>query len=78
MAACESEDYCDYMHRHLPQFRMVLPKGGPMPSGTTADDWELVRTRPAALLSVDGRRQVDQDGYAIIRVNVTIAELQSL
>ncbi|RJT26119.1 hypothetical protein D3227_37540 [Mesorhizobium waimense] len=73
-----AEHYCDYLYKHLPAFRLVIPKDGPMPPATTADDWQLVRNRSASQLSVDGRDQVDSEGYAIIRVNVTLGELLSL
>ena len=73
-----SQYYCDYMHKRLPDFRLVLPKDAAMPARCNAGDWELVRTRPAAHLSQSGRAQVDADGFAIIRVHVPLDEVTSL
>jgi hypothetical protein len=73
-----SEFYCDYMHKHFPDFRMVLPKDAPMPPGGIAEDWLLVRTRPGDHMSVDGRKWVDEDGYALMRVHVPLAEIRAL
>jgi hypothetical protein len=73
-----SQHYCDYMHKRLPDFRLVLPMDAAMPASGNVDDWELVRTRPAAHLSQSGRAQVDADGFAIIRVHVPFDEVKSL
>lgn len=73
-----SDFYCDYIFKARCEYRLVVGQDRAMPEGTVASDWELVRTRPAELLSEDGRKQVDDDGYALIRVNLTLDELSQL
>jgi hypothetical protein len=70
--------FCDYNHKRLGAYWLVVPDGVPMPEGIRAEDWELVRKRPADRLSNSGRKQVEDEGYAIIRVNVSLEELKSL
>lgn len=73
-----AESYSDYMHVRRPEYRMVIATGGPMPKGTRTEDWTLLKTRPADRLSEGGRRIVDEEGYAIIRVHVSLGELRTL
>ena len=73
-----AEYYCDYRNKRLPDYWLVVPDGASMPAGLREEDWELVRKRPSHGLSDGGRQQVDDEGYAILRFNVSLDELQAL
>ncbi|MBB3396165.1 hypothetical protein [Rhizobium sp. BK060] len=57
---------------------MVIEEGAKFPDGLHADDWQLVRTRDGRFMSDGGAKQVAQNGYAVIRVNVPLAEVLTL
>jgi hypothetical protein len=73
-----AQNYCDYRNKRSPDYWLVVPDGAPMSAGLREEDWELVRRRPADGLSDGGRQQVDDEGYAILRFNVTLEELKAL
>lgn len=73
-----AEYYRDYRNRRVPDYWLVVPDGTPMPLGLREEDWELVRKRPSNGLSAGGRRQVDDEGYAIVRFNIPLEELRRL
>ncbi|MCO5089774.1 hypothetical protein [Bosea sp. (in: a-proteobacteria)] len=73
-----AEFYCDYVHRRLPNYRMVMPKDVPIAAGGNIDDWDLLRVRAANQLNPTGRGYVDTAGYTIIRVHVPLEEIRKL
>ncbi|MEZ0212505.1 MAG: hypothetical protein ACAH27_06080 [Xanthobacteraceae bacterium] len=70
--------YCDYNHKRLENYWLVVPDVAPLPQDILIDDWQLVRKRAANRLSDGGRKQVDDDGYAILRFHVALEELKSI
>ncbi|MBB3396161.1 hypothetical protein [Rhizobium sp. BK060] len=73
-----AETYSDYVHIRHPDYRMVIATDAMMPDGLQRDDWRLLKVRPADRLSAGGRKIVDDEGYAIIRVHVSLNELRAL
>jgi hypothetical protein len=70
--------YCDYNHKRLDDYWLVVPDVAGMPEGIRLDDWQLVRKRPANRLSDSGRKHVDDNGYAILRFHVPLEELKAV
>lgn len=70
--------YCDYNHKQLPDYWLVMPDEALIPEGIRLEDWQLMRKRPGSRMSDGGRKQVDDEGYAILQFHLPLETLLSL
>ena len=47
----------------------------PFPSGASEDDWRLTRSREAGDVNAEVRDAVDQTGYSLFRIGLSLSEI---
>jgi hypothetical protein len=67
--------YSFFVHRRHPDYRLVTMDGQPFPSGTSAAEWRLTRTRDAGDVNAEVREAVARDGYSLFRIGLSLSDL---
>ena len=63
------------MHVRHPGYRLVTRADVPFPSETSEDEWTLTRSREAGDVNAEVREAVDQDGYSLLRIGLSLSEI---
>jgi hypothetical protein len=67
--------YKFHVHVRHPSYRLVTKAGVPLPSGTSEDEWRLTRSRQADDVNAEVREAVDQNGYSLFRIGLSLSEI---
>jgi hypothetical protein len=60
--------------RH-PGYRLVTKADAPFPSRTSEDQWRLTRSRQADEVNAEMREAVDQSGYSLFQIGLSLSEI---
>jgi hypothetical protein len=63
------------VHVRHPSYRLVTNADAPFPSGTSEHEWRLTRGRHADDVNAEVREAVDQNGYSLFRIGLSLPEL---
>ena len=67
--------YKFFVHVRHPDYRLVINADAPFPSGSSEDDWQLTRSREAGDVNAEVRDAVDQTGYSLFRIGLSLSEI---
>ena len=67
--------YKFFVHVRHPDYRLVIMADAPFPSGASEDDWQLTRSREAGDVNAEVRDAVDQTGYSLFRIELSLSEI---
>jgi hypothetical protein len=67
--------YKFFVHVRHPDYRLVINADAPFPSGASEDDWRLTRSREAGDVNAEVRDAVDQTGYSLFRIELSLSEI---
>jgi hypothetical protein len=62
------------VHVRHPGYRLVTRADAPFPSGTE-DEWRLTRGRHSDDVNAEVRDAVDQNGYSLFRIGLSLSEI---
>ena len=63
------------MHVRHPGYRPVTRADAPFPSGTSEDEWRLTRSRQTDDVNAEVREAVDQNGYSLFQIGLSLSEI---
>jgi len=67
--------YKFFAHVRHPSYRLVTRADVPFPSGTSEGEWRLTRSREAGDVNAEVREAVDQNGYSLFRIGLSLSEI---
>ena len=67
--------YNFFVHVRHPSYRLVTRADVPFPSDTSEDEWRLTRSREAGDVNAEVREAVDQNGYSLFRIGLSLSEI---
>ncbi|MBR1154623.1 hypothetical protein [Bradyrhizobium sp. JYMT SZCCT0428] len=67
--------YNFFVHVRHPSYRLVTKADVPFPSGTSEHEWKLTRSREAGDVNAEVREAVDQNGYSLFRIGLSLSEI---
>ncbi len=67
--------YRFHVHRAAPAWRLVFLSGAQMPPGYVEADWRFTRARSVEDTNPDVRRQCDQQGFSLFKLDGTFADV---
>jgi hypothetical protein len=67
--------YRFFVHVRHTSYRLVVKADAPFPDGTREDDWRLTRSRHADDVNAEVREAVDQQGYSLFRIGLSLSEI---
>jgi hypothetical protein len=63
------------VHVRHPGYRLVTKEDAPFPSGTLQDEWRLTRSRQADDVNAEVREAVDQNGYSLFQIGLSLSQI---
>jgi hypothetical protein len=67
--------YKFFVHLRHPGFRLVTRADAPFPPGTSESEWRLTRSRRDDDVNPDVREAVDQHGYSLFRIGLSLSDI---
>jgi hypothetical protein len=67
--------YKFFAHVRHPSYRLVTDADAPFPNGASQDEWRLTRTRETGDVNAEVRETVDQHGYSLFRIGLSLSEI---
>jgi hypothetical protein len=67
--------YDFFVHVRHPSYRLVTRADVPFPSSTSEGEWRLTRSREAGDVNAEVREAVDQNGYSLFRIGLSLSEI---
>ena len=67
--------YNFFVHVRHPSYRLVTRADVPFPSDTSEGEWRLTRSREAGDVNAEVREAVDQNGYSLFRIGLSLSEI---
>ena len=67
--------YKFFVHVRHPDYRLVIKADAPFPSGASEDHWRLTRSREPGDVNAEIRDAVDQTGYSLFRIGLSLSEI---
>ena len=67
--------YKFFVHVHHPSYRLVVKADAPFPSGTNESEWRLTRSRHAGDVNTEVREAVEEDGYSLFQIGLSLSEI---
>jgi hypothetical protein len=67
--------YKFFVHLRHPSYRLVISADAPFPSGASEHEWQFTRTREASDVNAEVRDAVDQTGYSLFKIGLSLAEI---
>jgi hypothetical protein len=71
----KTPSYQFFVHVRHPSYRLVTRADVPFPAGTSADEWQLTRSREAGDVNAEVREAVERDGYSLFRIGLSLSEI---
>jgi hypothetical protein len=75
MLRLKTLSYKFFVHVRHPSYRLVTRADVPFPSGTSESEWKLTRSREAGDVNAEVREAVDQNGYSLFRIGLSLSEI---
>ena len=63
------------MHVRHPSYRLVIRADAPFPSDTRESEWRLTRSRHSDDVNAEVREAIEQDGYSLFRIGLSLLEI---
>jgi hypothetical protein len=67
--------YKFFVHVRHPSYRLVTKADAPFPDGASEDEWRFTRAREAGDVNAEVREAVDQNGYSLFRIGLSLTEI---
>jgi hypothetical protein len=67
--------YKFFVHVRHPSYRLVTTADAPFPAGASEDEWRFTRSRKAGDVNAEVRDAVDQTGYSLFRIGLSLSEI---
>jgi hypothetical protein len=67
--------YKFFVHVRHPSYRLVIKADAPFPSGASEHDWRFTRAREAGDVNAEVRDAVNQTGYSLFQIGLSLSEI---
>ena len=67
--------YKFFVHVRHPSYRLVIRADAPFPPETSESEWRLTRSRHSDDVNAEVREAVEQDGYSLFRIGLSLSEI---
>ena len=67
--------YKFFVHVRHPSYRLVISADAPFPAGASEREWRFTRAREASDVNAEVRDAVNQTGYSLFQIGLSLSEI---
>jgi hypothetical protein len=67
--------YKFFVHVRHPSYRLVISADAPFPAGASEPEWRFTRAREASDVNAEVRDAVNQTGYSLFQIGLSLSEI---